>query len=89
MDSGFVKKHVMNSLLGYEQAKLVDCDNKRFLSFVQHCKKQNEDKKTLASDSMMVPTGDYVVLEVELVSKELNHLADILHDYAGGLSFMK
>ena len=55
----------MNSLLGYEQAKLVDCDNKRFLSFVQHCKKQNEDKKTLASDSMMVPTGDYVVLEAK------------------------
>ena len=27
--------------------------------------------------------------ELELVSKELNHLADILHVYAGGLNFMK
>ena len=62
----------MNSLLGYEQAKLVDSDNKRFLSFVQHCKKQNEDKKTLASDSMMVPTGDYVVLEAKEMLKHFN-----------------
>jgi hypothetical protein len=28
-------------------------------------------------------------LKVELVSKELNHLAAILHVYARGLSFMK
>ena len=27
--------------------------------------------------------------EVELVSKELNHLAAILHVYAGGLTYMK
>ena len=27
--------------------------------------------------------------EIELVSKELNHLAAILHVYAGGLNFMK
>ena len=27
--------------------------------------------------------------QVELVSKELNHLAAILHIYAGGLNFMK
>ena len=27
--------------------------------------------------------------ELELVSKELNHLAGILHVYAGGLNFMK
>ena len=26
---------------------------------------------------------------LELVSKELNHLAAILHIYAGGLNFMK
>ena len=26
---------------------------------------------------------------IELVSKELNHLAAILHDYAVGLNFMK
>ena len=30
-----------------------------------------------------------VALKVELVSKELNHLAAILHVYAGGLIFMK
>ena len=28
-------------------------------------------------------------LKLELVSKELNHLAVILHVYAGGLNFMK
>ena len=28
-------------------------------------------------------------LEIELVSKELNHLAAILHVYAGDLNFMK
>ena len=28
-------------------------------------------------------------LALELVSKELNHLATILHVYAGGLNFMK
>ena len=27
--------------------------------------------------------------DLELVSKELNHLAAILHVYAGGLNFMK
>ena len=29
------------------------------------------------------------VFNVELVSKELNHLAAILHVYSGGLNFMK
>ena len=28
-------------------------------------------------------------MKLELVSKELNHLAAILHDYAGNLNFMK
>ena len=28
-------------------------------------------------------------MDLELVSKELNHLSAILHDYAGGLIFMK
>ena len=28
-------------------------------------------------------------IDIELVSKELNHLAAILHVYAGGLIFMK
>ena len=32
----------------------------------------------------------YLLLSyIELVSKELNHLAAILHVYAGGLNFMK
>ena len=29
------------------------------------------------------------VAQLELVSKELNHLVAILHVYAGGLNFMK
>ena len=32
---------------------------------------------------------DEVRTPLELVSKELNHLAAILHVYAGGLNFMK
>ena len=35
------------------------------------------------------PTEITYVSEVELVSKELNHMAAILHVYAGGLYFMK
>jgi hypothetical protein len=30
-----------------------------------------------------------IAITLELVSKELNHLAAILHVYAGGLKFMK
>ena len=30
-----------------------------------------------------------LLLQLELVSKELNHFAAILHVYAGGLNFMK
>ena len=33
--------------------------------------------------------GNDFDFKVELVSKELNHLAAILHVYAGGLNFMK
>ena len=33
--------------------------------------------------------GERKDLTLELVSKELNHLAAILHVYAGGLNFMK
>ena len=33
--------------------------------------------------------GQILVDILELVSKELNHLAAILHVYAGGLNFMK
>ena len=35
--------------------------------------------------SLFIDNGD----NLELVSKELNHLAAILHVYAGGLNFMK
>ena len=34
-------------------------------------------------------TNSNIYTKLELVSKELNHLADILHVYAGGLNFMK
>ena len=37
----------------------------------------------------VLPVHQVCALEVELVSKELNHLAAILHVYAGGLIFMK
>jgi hypothetical protein len=30
-----------------------------------------------------------IEMNIELVSKELNHLVAILHVYAGGLNFMK
>ena len=39
--------------------------------------------------STMSIRGSNLGVLVELVSKELNHLAAILHVYAGGLSFMK
>ena len=39
--------------------------------------------------SMKNYPADFEPLGVELVSKELNHLAAILHVYAGGLNFMK
>ena len=31
----------------------------------------------------------HIGCDIELVSKELNHLAAILHVYVGGLNFMK
>ena len=43
-------------------------------------------------DGELLPSMDIFSgekLELELVSKELNHLAAILHVYAGGLNFMK
>ena len=39
--------------------------------------------------SQIVTATQTVASKVELVSKELNHLAAILHVYAGGLNFMK
>ena len=39
--------------------------------------------------SLRFVNGDIQVWKVELVSKELNHLAAILHVYAGGLIFMR
>ena len=40
-----------------------------------------------AGSSLFLPRFSGLMLE--LVSKELNHLAAILHVYAGGLKFMK
>ena len=44
-------------------------------------------------DEIRVSIGNVILVKVglgvELVSKELNHLAAILHVYAGGLNFMK
>ena len=39
--------------------------------------------------SNLLFTGCIDGVDIELVSKELNHLAAILHVYAGGLNFMK
>ena len=44
---------------------------------------------TLAQMHLNLIISFTVVVTVELVSKELNHLAAILHVYAGGLNFMK
>ena len=41
------------------------------------------------SEKVYKPTNVCNVCMLELVSKELNHLAAILHVYAGGLNFMK
>ena len=41
-------------------------------------------------DKPQIPTNiPFYGSMLELVSKELNHLAAILHVYAGGLNFMK
>ena len=44
-------------------------------------------------DAACIYTGGHLIYvvapQLELVSKELNHLAAILHVYAGGLNFMK
>ena len=45
-------------------------------------------KKTYAYNKDVLTQEDFED-EVELVSKELNHLAAILHVYAEGLNFMK
>ena len=47
---------------------------------------------TLASTASLEGIGIFdfqLTYVLELVSKELNHLAAILHVYAGGLNFMK
>ena len=45
---------------------------------------------TKHTNNMVMPAGHMQSKSVlELVSKELNHLAAILHVYAGGLNFMK
>ena len=47
----------------------------------------NMEEKIQISDREVATLKKSVM--VELVSKELNHLAAILHVYAGGLNFMK
>ena len=42
----------------------------------------------MSSYGMTNSKNDYI-LQLELVSKELNHLAAILRVYAGGLNYMK
>ena len=43
----------------------------------------------LLIELVSITNRDMFLLAIELVSKELNHLAAILHVYAGGLKFMK
>ena len=40
-------------------------------------------------ENQILCLSDFFMVILELVSKELNHLAAILYDYAGGLNFMK
>ena len=48
-----------------------------------------EIQSNLALRNFLVTTKKFLkVKSLELVSKELNHLAAILHVYAGGLNFM-
>ena len=46
-------------------------------------------KIALGSDHAGYELKEKIKCPLELVSKELNHLAAILHVYAGGLNFMK
>ena len=65
---------------------------RRQAAAVFYCKEAKGDDLSLVSEA---PRGcfhahfDDVGNQLELVSKELNHLAAILHVYAGGLNFMK
>ena len=45
--------------------------------------------KTAESLRHIINSSFKIDFNLELVSKELNHLAAILHVYAGGLNFMK
>ena len=62
-----------------------------------HHQQQQQQKQTYVKDpeqecsrSKKLCSGKllYLVHNLELVSKELNHMAAILHVYAGGLNFM-
>ena len=56
------------------------------LSVFSHKTKASKgSKNNLKSSNMFIKA----VFKVQLVSEELNHLAAILHVYAGGLNFMK
>ena len=48
-----------------------------------------EAKKSIKISKKHLTSYVNAPLVLELVSKELNHLAAILHVYAGGLHFMK
>ena len=46
-------------------------------------------QKNVEAFSAKIEKYDFQLSKLELVSKELNHLAAILHVYAGSLIFMK
>ena len=60
-----------------------------FNSIQQQHTIQPDQVQNTANTNMNVAYNMMRDQQVELVSKELNHLAAILHDYAGGLNFMK
>ena len=74
------------------QPALTGGRRRRQAAAVFYCKEAKGDDLSLVSEA---PRGcfhahfDDVGNQFELVSKELNHLAAILHVYAGGLVFMK
>ena len=66
------------------------------MSLKVHVAKENIEKYEFIANLINEKSDDYfkVILvsngnKVELVPEELNHLAAILHFYAGGLIFMK
>jgi hypothetical protein len=54
-------------LNGYEAFPTCETEEKRFLAFIEHCKRQREEKKRL--DETMTPSGNFVVLEAKEMLK--------------------